>query len=74
MDGLGPPPEQDYNTPPHGLVYDPATDVWSALPKAPARGRTGAIAVWTGSRLIVWGGQGVRGSFPDYVDGAVYEP
>ena len=64
----------NFNAPPHGLVYDPATDVWSALPKAPARGRTGAIAVWTGSSLIVWGGQGIREPFPDYVDGAVYEP
>jgi N-acetylneuraminic acid mutarotase len=35
----------DYTAPTHGLVYDPAADVWSALPKAPIRSRTGAITV-----------------------------
>jgi len=56
------------------LVYDPAAAVWSVLPKAPVCSRTDAIAVWTGSRLIIRGGRGVRDPFQDYVDGAVYQP
>ena len=58
-------------TQPHGEAYDPATDTWSALPKAPLKGRSYAIVVWTGVRMVVWGGQtdqGVR------LDGAWYKP
>ena len=40
-----------------GGMYDPATDTWTptALTGAPSA-RSLASAVWTGSRMIVWGG------------------
>ncbi|TMK57225.1 MAG: hypothetical protein E6G60_17190, partial [Actinobacteria bacterium] len=43
--------------PPHGLAYDPPATRWSALPQAPLLGRLDPTAVWTGTQLIVWGGQ-----------------
>lgn len=44
-----------------GGVYDPATDSWSAISE-PANifipsNRSGHKAVWTGSEMIVWGGE-----------------
>src|ERR1700682_3689322 len=40
-----------------GGVYDPITDLWTAtsLVNAPAI-RAAHSAVWTGSKMIVWGG------------------
>ena len=40
-----------------GLRYDPATDAWAFISTngAPSP-RSGHVAVWTGSRMIVWGG------------------
>jgi hypothetical protein len=40
-----------------GALYDPATDIWTALPapEAPCA-RTGHALVWTGQDLVVWGG------------------
>lgn len=42
-----------------GGRYNPATNTWqpisSTMPNAPA-GRTAHTAVWTGSKMIVWGG------------------
>jgi hypothetical protein len=43
--------------PPHGLAYDPRANRWSSLPQAPLLGRLDPTAVWTGSALIVWGGE-----------------
>jgi len=45
--------------------------VWRPLPAAPIPGRIVASAVWTGSRMLVWGGtrQGRERS-----DGAAYDP
>ena len=40
------------------VIYDIASDRWSSLPlggAAPAP-RTGAVTIWTGRELIVWGG------------------
>jgi hypothetical protein len=44
-------------TPGTGGLYDPAADTWFPTPtsNAPA-GRQGYVAVWTGSKMIVWGG------------------
>ena len=39
-----------------GFAYNPATNHWRRLPRMES-GRYGAQAVWTGSRLLVWGGQ-----------------
>jgi hypothetical protein len=54
--------------PPHGLAYDPKADRWSPLPQAPLRGRLDPVAAWTGSSLIVWGGD------PGFADGAAFTP
>ena len=45
-----------------GGRYDPATDTWAPTStlNAPS-GRYGHTAVWTGSRMIVWGGDGGGG-------------
>jgi hypothetical protein len=62
--------------PPHGLAYDPAANRWSALPAAPLRGRTGHLAVWTGSQMLVWGGSAARDPDPGqrFDNGAAYRP
>jgi hypothetical protein len=57
--------------PPHGEAYDPATNQWTALPQAPLTGRAFPAAVWTGSQLIVWGGDTTS---ENYTDGAAYTP
>ena len=57
-----------------GARYDPAADTWKPLPATHGPGsRTGHTAVWTGSRMIVWGGREV----PSQVvldSGAGYDP
>jgi hypothetical protein len=64
--------------PPHGETYDPAANVWSALPKAPLRARVAAVAVWSGAELIIWGGLDARTLNADRVtsltDGAALTP
>ena len=55
-----------------GAIYDPQAKSWrpTSTAGAPAA-RSGHTAVWTGSRMIVWGGYGEL----DYVaDGAAYDP
>lgn len=55
-----------------GAAYDPAADTWKALPAAPLSGRAGAVALWTGTEVLVWGGNG-----PDKLtraDGAAFNP
>ncbi len=45
-----------------GARYDPATDLWTPLSTAGApTGRFKAPAVWTGTELIVWGGDSGNG-------------
>jgi hypothetical protein len=53
-----------------GGIYDPATNGWTAMSASGAPGlRTGHTAVWTGSKMIVWGGTaGVNNT------GGVYDP
>ncbi|HEX5044956.1 MAG TPA: MopE-related protein [Candidatus Polarisedimenticolaceae bacterium] len=42
-----------------GARYDPATDVWTPLDTSSQPvPRSGPTAVWTGTEMIVWGGQG----------------
>jgi len=57
-----------------GLAYDPRHDTWTPLPAAPIPGRTGAIAVWTGSQAIVWGGFTVAADQRWLADGAALVP
>ena len=59
-----------------GGVYDPSTDTWLSTPNltngtgAPP-GRMWHVMLWTGSRLLIWGGF-INGS--QFSDGGVYDP
>lgn len=57
-----------------GGWYDPLADAWSALAGTyPLSPRSGETTVWTGDRLIVWGGYDFMQG--DYVaSGARYDP
>jgi len=59
--------------PPRGFAYDPATNRWTKLPKAPLRGRVSPAAVWTGKTMIVWGGGGLP-NYRSFTDGAAFTP
>ncbi len=55
-----------------GAIYDPAANTWRAtstvgVPSA----RSGHAAVWTGSKMVVWGGGGGSGSTDT---GGIYDP
>ncbi|HMF44228.1 MAG TPA: hypothetical protein VKQ32_26330 [Polyangia bacterium] len=57
-----------------GALYDPVADRWKAMSAehAPAP-RTGGTVVWTGRKLVVFGGAGdVSG--PQQHDGGIYDP
>jgi hypothetical protein len=46
-----------------GVRYDPATDIWAATSTTNApSGRGNHTAVWTGTEMIVWGGQDSGGA------------
>jgi hypothetical protein len=67
--------------PSHGLAYEPKTNRWSSLPRAPLKGRLDPTAVWTGRELIVWGGEkgvcrsgGRTCSTKHFADGAAFTP
>jgi hypothetical protein len=49
--------------------YSVAEDRWTELPLPPARTRSAAVLVWTGSELLFWGGMGDEG--PE-MDGAIW--
>lgn len=53
-----------------GALYDPATQTWKPIADAPEP-RGGARAVWTGSKVVVWGGIGTNGPVNT---GMVYDP
>jgi N-acetylneuraminic acid mutarotase len=59
--------------PAHGMVFDPATNRWSAMPVSPLKGRTQAVTVWTGTEMIVFGGVQVT-PYQEFTDGAAYQP
>ncbi len=58
-----------------GARYNPATNSWSPLPStnAPAA-RYYHTSVWTGSEMIVWGGQSYDGNNHFFYDGARFNP
>jgi len=63
--GAGPQARSSY-------AFDPATNRWRRLASLPAT-RIGPGAVWTGTRLLVYGGQTAKGT--RYLrDGAAYDP
>lgn len=55
-----------------GAIYDPATRTWSptSMTGAPSA-RSSHSAVWTGSKMIIWGG---FGESTPAADGAMYDP
>jgi N-acetylneuraminic acid mutarotase len=44
-----------------GAAYNPVTDRWRPIPDAPVPARMASAGVWTGHRMIVWGGFGADG-------------
>ncbi len=64
------PPSVALNT---GARYNPATNTWTPMSTSGAPSpRTGHRAVWTGSIMIVWGGDGLGSTYTD--TGGVYDP
>ena len=61
----------EWTTPSRGVAYDPVRNTWTALPRSPLAGRTGHVAVWTGSQMLIWGGYPVRAN-AKAGDGAAY--
>jgi hypothetical protein len=55
-----------------GLAYNPATKRARRL--RPGSGRSGAATVWTGRRLLVWGGQTFPGATVTAGHGLSYDP
>lgn len=54
-----------------------AQDHWTITPAAPIQGRTGNVAVWDGTSMIVWGGQTAAAPYSRGTalsDGASYNP
>ena len=56
-----------------GAAYSPGSDSWRRLPAAPLAARGYASAIWTGSEVIVIGGQD-DSSQTYFVDAAAYDP
>jgi len=56
--------------------YDPESDAWTTTPNGPLMGRLSPVTVWTGSRLIVCGGQFINesGQIKYLSDGAILDP
>ena len=59
-----------------GGRYDPATDAWTTMTSTGApTGRELPTSVWTGSRMVVWGGRQIGGWNYDYFStGGQYDP
>jgi N-acetylneuraminic acid mutarotase len=54
-----------------GSIYDPATDMWSAMAASPLSSRYAHTAVWTGTHMIIWGGTDLVNPLNN---GAAYNP
>lgn len=59
-------------SPATGVAYDPRRDRWLTLPRSPLRPRLGALAVWTGRAVMIWGGWTIGTRF--FADGAIFTP
>jgi N-acetylneuraminic acid mutarotase len=57
-----------------GAAYDAVGDRWRVLPPAPISARVGALSVWTGRELVVWGGRTADEHKLALTDGAAYSP
>jgi hypothetical protein len=63
------------------LMVDPAGGAvrlagahWRVLPAPPIASRVGEVAVWTGSRVLIWGGHDPSVADLRYLDGASLDP
>lgn len=55
-----------------GGRYDPAANSWTTIAGSPLIGRSDFAHVWTGDRMIVWGGLTTGATATG--DGAIYDP
>lgn len=55
-----------------GARYVAFKDEWVAMAASPLEARYGHSAVWTGTKMLVWGGSGVGSEV--FADGASYDP
>jgi len=42
-----------------GAAYNPTTDTWRRIAPSPVAGRAGAVTVWNGTEVVLWGGLGL---------------
>jgi hypothetical protein len=62
----------DTNT---GGRYDPTTNTWTPTSTAGApEARNAAAGVWSGSKVLIWGGGTYNGAFKVHRTGALYDP
>lgn len=57
-----------------GMRYRPSTHTWSWMRKSPLRTRQGFRMIWTGTRMVVWGGYDCATGSQEFKDGASYDP
>lgn len=64
-----------------GGMFDPETNDWDPIAKAPIAGRHAPAFAWSGTELLVWGGSGEAVTEKDgsshsrlFTDGAAYNP
>jgi hypothetical protein len=55
-----------------GFAYHPDTDTWKPMAAVGLAGRIWPLSAWTGTSLIVWGGDNNLSTA--FGDGAVYHP
>lgn len=56
------------------VIYDANLDVWSALSSAPSLPLNRAFAVWTGSRVLIWGSSVSEVTTSLYSIGYIFDP
>ena len=68
--------DQDQELYGDGAAFTPATSRWRILPASPLAPRVGQTAVWTGSQMLIWGGDTQVGSTASQAagDGAAFDP
>jgi hypothetical protein len=55
-----------------GAAYAPAPQTWRAISKGPLQARSWSESAWTGSEMLIWGGQ--RNYRVELSDGAAFDP
>jgi hypothetical protein len=58
-----------------GVSYDPIANQWQPIASAPIGNRSQAATLWTGTAMLVWGGQSNHGVAESALaNGALYDP